>query len=104
MNKAEIIARTAKEAGITKKDAEKAINALLASIEESLLRGEKVQFVGFGSFTKKTRAARMVRNPQKPDEMIEVEAKKVPVFKPGKLFLQRLNFHCTLGPRPKKKK
>lgn len=68
---------------MTKKDAEKAVNALFASIEEALARGDKVQLVGFGTFEVKERAARVGRNPRTGEE-ISIAATKVPVFKAGK--------------------
>ncbi|MCG0277884.1 MAG: HU family DNA-binding protein [Thermanaeromonas sp.] len=68
---------------MTKKDAEKAVNAIFASIEEALARGDKVQLVGFGTFEVKERAARVGRNPRTGEE-ISIAATKVPVFKAGK--------------------
>ncbi|SMB89482.1 bacterial nucleoid protein Hbs [Thermanaeromonas toyohensis ToBE] len=83
MNKAELVASVAEKAEMTKKDAEKAVNALFASIEEALARGDKVQLVGFGTFEVKERAARVGRNPRTGEE-ISIAATKVPVFKAGK--------------------
>ncbi|GFN21758.1 HU family DNA-binding protein [Moorellaceae bacterium AZ2] len=83
MNKAELVASVAEKADITKKDAEKAVNALFASIEEALAKGDKVQLVGFGTFEVKERAARVGRNPRTGEE-IAIAATKVPVFKAGK--------------------
>jgi DNA-binding protein HU-beta len=74
---------------MTKKDAEKALNAVLAAIEEALKKGEKVQLVGFGTFEVRERAARKGRNPQTGQE-IEIPASKVPVFKPGKLLKEKI--------------
>lgn len=68
---------------MTKKDAEKALNAVVESIEESLARGEKVSLVGFGTFEVRSRAARKGRNPQTGEE-ITIEAARVPAFKAGK--------------------
>ncbi|HBT47521.1 MAG TPA: integration host factor subunit alpha [Peptococcaceae bacterium] len=83
MNKAELVASVAEKADITKKEAERAVNALFASIEEALAKGDKVQLVGFGTFEVKERAARVGRNPRTGEE-IAIAATKVPVFKAGK--------------------
>ncbi len=83
MNKTELIAAVAEKAGLSKKDADTAIAAVVASVTEALSQGEKVQLVGFGSFEVKHRAARMGRNPRTKEPM-PVPAGKVPVFKPGK--------------------
>ncbi len=83
MNKADLIAKVAEKTDFTKKDAEKAVAAVLASVEEALSGGEKVQLVGFGTFEIRNRAARKGRNPQTGQE-IKIAAAKVPVFKAGK--------------------
>ncbi len=83
MNKAELVSRVTEKTDLLKKDAEKAVGAVLASIEEALINGDKVQFVGFGTFETKDRAARKGRNPQTGEE-IEIAASKVPTFKAGK--------------------
>ncbi|MGB9804778.1 MULTISPECIES: HU family DNA-binding protein [Desulfofundulus] len=83
MNKAELISQVAEKTELTKKDAEKAVSAVLAAIEEALARGDKVQLVGFGTFEIRERAARKGRNPQTGEE-IEIAAARVPVFKAGK--------------------
>lgn len=83
MNKTELIGAVAEKAQMTKKDAEKAVNAVLASIEDAMASGDKVQLVGFGTFEVRARAARTGRNPQTGKE-IKIAATKVPAFKPGK--------------------
>ena len=83
MNKAELIAAAAEQAGLSKKDTEAAINAAIDAIVASLKQGDKVQLVGFGAFEVKARAARIGRNPR-TKEQIEIPASKIPVFKPGK--------------------
>lgn len=83
MNKTELIASVAEKAGITKKDAEKAINALFGSVEEALAQDDKVQIIGFGTFEVKSREERKGRNPQTGKE-ITIPASKTPVFKAGK--------------------
>lgn len=83
MNKTELVGSVAEKSGLTKKDAEKAVNALFASVEEALAKGEKVQLVGFGTFEVRERKARTGRNPQTGAE-IQIPAAKVPAFKAGK--------------------
>ena len=83
MNKAELVSAVAEKADMSKKDAEKAVSAVFATIEESLAQSEKVQLVGFGTFEVKERAARTGRNPQTKEE-IQIPAAKVPGFKAGK--------------------
>jgi DNA-binding protein HU-beta len=83
MNKTELVSSVAEKSGLTKKDAEKAVNALFASIEEALAKGERVQLVGFGTFEVRERKARTGRNPQTGAE-IQIPAAKVPAFKAGK--------------------
>ena len=89
MNKMELIAEVALKAGLSKKDAEKALNATIDTITEALANGEKVQLVGFGGFETKKREARMGRNP-KTKEAIEIHASKVPVFKAGKALKDKV--------------
>jgi len=90
MNKAELIANVAGSAGLSKKDAEKAINSFIENVEEALKKGEKVQLVGFGTFEVRERAARKGRNPQTNQE-ITIPASKVPAFKVGKALKDAIN-------------
>jgi len=83
LNKAELVSAVAEKADMSKKDAEKAVSAVFATIEESLAQSEKVQLVGFGTFEVKDRAERTGRNPQ-TKETILIPAAKVPGFKAGK--------------------
>ncbi len=83
MNKTELIAAIANDAGLSKRDAEKALNAFVENVTNELKAGGKVQLVGFGSFEVRERAARTGRNPQSGVE-IKIDAKKLPVFKAGK--------------------
>lgn len=83
MNKAELISSVAEKTNLTKKDAEKALAAMLETIGEALGQGDRVQLVGFGTFEARERAARKGRNPQTGEE-IDIAATKVPVFKAGK--------------------
>ena len=82
-NKQELIAKVAESADLTKKDAERAVNAVFASVSEFLAKGEKVQLIGFGTFETRERAAREGRNPQTGDS-IKIAATTVPAFKAGK--------------------
>ena len=83
MNKTELITAVAEKSGLSKKDAEKALAAVVDSLTDAMVKGDKVQLVGFGSFESKTREARMGRNP-KTKETIKIPATRVPVFKAGK--------------------
>lgn len=83
MNKPELIAIAADKAGISKKDAEKVINAALETVTATLCSGNRVQLSGFGIFEVKNREARIGRNP-KTKETIEIPATKQPVFKASK--------------------
>ena len=83
MNKNEIVAAIAEKSGLTKKDAEAALNACTAAVTDALKAGDSVQLIGFGTFEVRERAARQGRNPH-TGETIEIAAAKVPAFKPGK--------------------
>ncbi len=83
MNKTELISKIAADAGLSKKDSEKALTAALDAITAALAAGEKVQLVGFGVFDVKERAARVGLNP-KTKEAIDIPASKAPQFKAGK--------------------
>ncbi len=83
MNKAELINAVAEKSGLSKRDSEQAVSAVIDVITDSLCQGDKVQLVGFGAFEVRERAQRMGRNP-KTKESIEIPASRVPVFKPGK--------------------
>jgi DNA-binding protein HU-beta len=85
LNKAELIGSVAEKAGMSKKDAEKAVNAVFASVSDALANGEKVQLVGFGTFEVRERAARTGRNPQTGEE-IQIAASRVPAFRAGKVL------------------
>ena len=85
MNKTELVAAVAEKAGLSKKDADKAVAAVIDSVIASLKAGEKVQLVGFGTFEVRERAARKGINPLTKQE-ITIAASKSPVFKAGKAF------------------
>jgi DNA-binding protein HU-beta len=82
MNKVELIAAVAEKAELSKKDAEKAVAAVVAAIEGALAKGDKVQLIGFGTFEVRERGERVGRNPQ-TKETIKIAASKQPVFKAG---------------------
>ena len=90
MNKTELIAAVAENAGVSKKDAERVINATVDAITQSLVKGEKVQLSGFGIFETKERQARVGRNPL-TKESIEIPASRVPGFKPSKTLKDTVN-------------
>ena len=83
MNKTELITIAAENSGLSKKDAERVLNAAIDAITASLVNGDKVQISGFGSFETKDREARMGRNPH-TQEAIEIPATRVPGFKASK--------------------
>ena len=90
MNKAELIASMAEKSGLTKKDTEKTLNAFMQSVNEALIKGDKVQLVGFGTFEVRERNERKGRNPRTQKEIV-IPASKAPVFKAGKALKDDLN-------------
>jgi DNA-binding protein HU-beta len=82
MNKGELVSAIAEGSGLTKADSEKALNATIKAIAQSMKKGDRVGLVGFGSFSVSERAARIGRNPQTGKEL-KIAAKKVVKFKPG---------------------
>ena len=90
MNKTELIAAVAEQAELSKKDAEKALKAFTDVIAAELVKGEKVQLVGFGTFEVSEREAREGRNPQ-TGEAMKIAASKSPKFKAGKALKDALN-------------
>lgn len=90
MNKSELIVALANKTELTKKDAEKALNAFVEIVSETMKADDKVVLVGFGTFEAKTRAARVAHNPR-TGEAINIEACKVPSFKAGKALKDSLN-------------
>lgn len=90
MNKTELTAAMAEQAGISRKDAEKALKAFTDVVTEELKKGGKVQLVGFGTFEVSERAAREGRNPQ-TKETITIAASKAPKFKAGKALKDMVN-------------
>lgn len=90
MNKADLISSMAEKGTLSKKDAEKALNAFIESVQDALVKGDKVQIVGFGSFEVRRRSARKGRNPQTRKE-IEIPASNAPIFRVGKALKDALN-------------
>ena len=90
MNKTELIAAVAEKAELSKKDAEKAVKAFTDAVSEELVKGGKVQLVGFGTFEVSERAARTGKNPQTGAE-IKIAACKAPKFKAGKALKDAVN-------------
>ena len=89
MNKTELVAAIAAKAELSKKDSEKALNAMLDAIAEGLKAGDKIQLIGFGSFETKKRPARTGRNPR-TKEAINIPASVNPVFKAGKALKDKV--------------
>jgi DNA-binding protein HU-beta len=90
MNKAELVAAMAENAGLSKKDSEKALAAFVSVVTDELKKGEKVQLVGFGTFEVAERKARTGRNPQ-TKKAIKIPASKAPKFKAGKALKDTVN-------------
>ena len=91
MNKSELLVSISEKSGLKKSESEKALNAMIETITETLAKGEKVQLVGFGTFETRDRKAREGRNPRKPDAVIKIPASKAPVFKAGKTLKEAVN-------------
>jgi len=90
MTKAELIDKVLAAADLNKKEAEAAVEAFFDSIIKSLRGGEKIELRGFGSFRLRSRGARVGRNP-KTGEKVQVPAKRIPYFKPGKELKELIN-------------
>ena len=83
MNKSELVDAVARTTGLSKADVDRALKGTIYNISAALSRGEKVTFVGFGTFERRDRKARMWVNPQRPTEKIKIPAKKAPAFSAG---------------------
>ena len=90
MNKGDLIAKMADDAGITKAQAAEALNSFTDCVEKTLKKGDKISLVGFGTFSVSHRAARTGRNPQTGAE-IKIAARNVPKFKAGKALSDSVN-------------
>ncbi len=90
MNKGDLIEAVANDAGLSKADAARAVDAVIGAITGTLQSGGQVSLVGFGTFSVKQRAARQGRNPR-TGETIQIKASKVPGFKAGKALKDAVN-------------
>ena len=90
MNKTELVATIAEKAEISKKDAERALNAFTDTVSDALREGNKIQLVGFGTFEVSERTERTGRNPQSGETMV-IPASKIPKFKAGKALKDVIN-------------
>jgi nucleoid DNA-binding protein len=90
MQKSELVAQIAEQAGLTKTEAQAALNAITDGITDALVRGESVSLIGFGTFEQRHRAARQGRNPQ-TGAAIQIAASNNVGFKPGKALKDAVN-------------
>ena len=90
MNKSELINAIVEDTGVSKADADRVLSSTIGSISNALKSGQSVTIVGFGTFLVRSRAARTGRNPR-TGETINIEASKVPAFKPGKTLRQSVS-------------
>lgn len=91
MNKTELVSKIAEKTGLTKKDAEGALNGFTEVVAEALASGDKIQLVGFGTFETRIRKAKQGVNPKNPEQKISIPASKAPAFKPGKTLKEIVN-------------
>jgi integration host factor subunit beta len=98
MTKAELVEDVARAAELTKKDAERLVEIVFESIIETLNHGEKIELRGFGSFRVRERGARRGRNPKTGDP-VNIPAKRVPYFKPGKELKELINEESVSAPQ-----
>lgn len=99
MTKAELVEDVARAAELTKKDAERLVEIVFESIIDTLNQGEKIELRGFGSFRVRERGARRGRNPKTGDP-VDIPAKRVPYFKPGKELKELINEESSDGATP----
>lgn len=90
MNRSDLVSATADQTGVSKADAEKAVDAIFASISDALKQGDEVRLIGFGTFTVAERAASEGRNPR-TGEPVQIPASKQPKFKAGKGLKDAVN-------------
>lgn len=90
MNKGCLVAEVSKRTGLSKADAGRAIDAVIDSIRDSVVRGERVTLADFGTFERKHRNERIARNPRRPQIPIVVPARDLPAFTPGKEFREQV--------------
>jgi len=99
MTKAELVEDVARAAELTKKDAERLVEIVFESIIDTLNQGEKIELRGFGSFRVRERGARRGRNPKTGDP-VDIPAKRVPYFKPGKELKELINEEVAASSSP----
>jgi integration host factor subunit beta len=99
MTKAELVEDVARAAELTKKDAERLVEIVFESIIDTLNQGEKIELRGFGSFRVRERGARRGRNPKTGDP-VDIPAKRVPYFKPGKELKELINEEAGASSTP----
>lgn len=112
MNKQELVDQVSKTTGLSKADVDRALKGTLFSIATALAKGEKVTFVGFGTFERRQRKARTGVNPQDPSQRIKIPAKKAPAFSAGSELKSavasgkspKLTIEAKAGANKKKKK
>ena len=100
MTKTELVAQVAEKADLTKKDAEKAVAAVIETVSETLAKGDSIQLVGFGTFEVRERAARTGINPR-TKEKINIPATKVPAFKAGRALKDAVSVPVTTKKKKK---
>ena len=100
MNKTELITAVAQETEMTKKDAEKAVKAIIDVISDSLVKGDKVQIIGFGTFEVRQRKARVGHNPSTQE--IKIPASKTPAFRVSKQLKEKVNAKKAKSKKAKK--
>ena len=101
MNKTELITAVAQEAEMTKKDAEKAVKAVIDVVSGALVKGDKVQIIGFGTFEVRQRKARVGHNPATQDEN-KIPASKTPAFRVSKQLKEKVNVKKAKAKKAKK--
>ena len=90
MNKGGLVAEVSRRTGLSKADAGRAIDAMIDSIRDSVVRGERVTLADFGTFERRQRNERIARNPRRPQIPIVVPARDLPAFTPGKEFREQV--------------
>lgn len=101
MNKAELVNQIAKATGQTKLNVQNAVGALLHSLTASLSKGERVTLVGFGTFERRHRQARIGVNPQNPKQKLKIDAARVPVFRAGQELKDVVDGRAKMPALPK---
>ena len=101
MNKAELVNEIAKATGQTKVEVQNSVAAMLHVLTGALAKGERITLVGFGTFERRNRAARLGVNPQNPKQKLRIEAARVPVFRSGQELKDIVDGRARLGSLPK---